>query len=283
MSQRRQLNYHRHQLMEIREIMNSMKNLAYLETRKLTRYLSSQQKAVNLIEQAATDLLQSYPQLQPRAEQARTVVIILGTERGFCGNFNEALLDHLNHYTHEDDTRPVSLIAIGGKLEQFVQSDERVIVSLRGASVAEEAIDVLNNLMEQLGSLELLHHNDQIKILYHDPTTKQVVMQSIFPPFTELSDRFPHHRIPPVINLEPAALFKELTDHYLFSLLYKISYASLMAENDQRIDHLQTALRRIDEKTSDLTRKINAVWQEEIVEEIEIILLNTMPTRNHPK
>jgi len=108
-------------------------------------------------------------------------------------------------------------------------------------------------------------------------------MQSIFPPFTELSDRFPHHRIPPVINLEPAALFKELTDHYLFSLLYKISYASLMAENDQRIDHLQTALRRIDEKTSDLTRKINAVWQEEIVEEIEIILLNTMPTRNHPK
>ena len=283
MSQRRQLNYHRHQLMEIRDIMNSMKNLAYLETRKITRYLSSQQKAVDLIELAATDLLQSYPQLQPRAEQARTVVIILGTERGFCGNFNEALLDHLNHYTHEDDTRPVSLIAIGGKLEQFVQSDERVIVSLRGASVAEEAIDVLNNLMEQLGSLELLQRNDQIKILYHDPATKQVVMQSIFPPFIELSDRYPRYRISPVINLEPAALFKELTDHYLFSLLYKISYASLMAENDQRIDHLQTALRRIDQKTSDLTRKINAVWQEEIVEEIEIILLNTMPARNHRK
>ena len=283
MSQRRQLNYHRHQLMEIRDIMNSMKNLAYLETRKITRYLSSQQKAVNLIELAATDLLRSFPELQPKAEQASTVIILLGTERGFCGNFNEALLERLNQYTSENDTRPVSLIAIGSKLEQFIQSDERIILSLHGASVAEETIDVLNDLMEQLGSLELLQRNDQIKILYHDPATKQVVMQSIFPPFIELSDHFPRHRIPPVINLEPAALFKELTDHYLFSLLYKISYASLMAENDQRIDHLQTVLRRIDEKTSDLTRKINAVWQEEIVEEIEIILLNTMPARNHPK
>ena len=283
MSQRRQLNSHRHQLMEIRDIMNSMKNLAYLETRKITRYLSSQQKAVNLIELAATDLLQSFPELQPKAEQASTVIIMLGTERGFCGNFNEALLERLNQYTSENTTRPVALISIGSKLEQFIQSDDRVILSLRGASVAEETIDVLNDLMEQLGSLELLQRNDQIKILYHDPATKQVVMQSIFPPFIELSDDFPRHRIPPVINLEPATLFKELTDHYLFSLLYKISYASLMAENDQRIDHLQTALRRIDEKTSDLTRKINAVWQEEIVEEIEIILLNTMPARNHPK
>jgi len=283
MSQRRQLDYHRHQLLEIRDIMNSMKNLAYLETRKLARYLSSQQQAVSMIEQAATDLLHTHPELHPRVEQASTSVILLGSERGFCGDFNEALLKKLDQYTAQTDTGPVTLIAIGGKLQQFVENDSRLILSLRGASVAEEAIDVLNNLMEQLTALQLLHKSDQINILYHAPASNQVIMQSIFPPFVELSQTYKAYAIPASINLAPDTLLKELTHHYLFSLLYEISYASLMAENNQRIDHLQSALRRIDEKTGDLKRKINAVWQEEIIEEIEIILLNTMPASNHRK
>lgn len=283
MSQRRQLDYHRHQLLEIRDIMNSMKNLAYLETRKLARYLSSQQQAVRLIEQAATDLLHTHPELQPRVTQASITVILLGSERGFCGDFNEALLKKLDQYTAETDNGPVTLIAIGSKLQQFTENDSRLILSLRGASVAEEAIDVLNNLMGQLDAMQLLQTSDQINILYHDPETNQVIMQHVFPPFVELSTEHKAYGIPASTNLAPETLLKELTHHYLFSLLYEISYASLMAENDQRIDHLQSALRRIDEKTGDLRRKINAVWQEEIVEEIEIILLNTMPARNHRK
>ena len=279
MSQRRQLDYHRHQLMEIRDIMNSMKNLAYLETRKLSRYLSAQQQAVKVIEQAALDLLQTYPELRPNPQRSHTAMILLGSERGFCGDFNEALLHKLNKVASETQTSPGTLIAIGSKLHQFIEKDQRLRLSLRGASVAEEAIDVLNNLMEQLASLQLMQISDQISILYHDPAANQVVMKNIFPPFTELAQQTPVHGFPAATNLEPEVLFKELIHHYLFSMLYEISYASLMAENEQRIDHLQMAVRRIDEKTEDLTRKINAVWQEEIIEEIEIILLNTQAAK----
>ena len=42
MTSRRQLDQHRHSLAEIRNIMNAMKNLAYMETRKLDRFLDAQ-------------------------------------------------------------------------------------------------------------------------------------------------------------------------------------------------------------------------------------------------
>jgi len=41
MTRRRTLERHRHSLAEIQGIMNSMKSLAYLETRKLTRFLDA--------------------------------------------------------------------------------------------------------------------------------------------------------------------------------------------------------------------------------------------------
>ena len=53
MTQRRKLEEHRKNLGEIRGIMNSMKTLAYIETRKLARFLESQQAMVANIEAMA--------------------------------------------------------------------------------------------------------------------------------------------------------------------------------------------------------------------------------------
>jgi F-type H+-transporting ATPase subunit gamma len=57
-----------------------------------------------------------------------------------------------------------------------------------------------------------------------------------------------------------------------------------MAENLSRIDHMENALQRIDEKTEDLNQQCNILRQEEIIEEIEIILLNTrLASKRHEK
>jgi len=47
-----------------------------------------------------------------------------------------------------------------------------------------------------------------------------------------------------------------------------------MIENQQRIQHLENAVHHLDDQTEELGRKINALRQEEIIEEIEVILLN---------
>jgi len=47
-----------------------------------------------------------------------------------------------------------------------------------------------------------------------------------------------------------------------------------MADNHRRVSHLEGAVRHLDDRSSALRRKCNALHQEEIIEEIEIILLS---------
>ena len=48
-----------------------------------------------------------------------------------------------------------------------------------------------------------------------------------------------------------------------------------MVENHRRVQHLENATHHLDNKTDELKHKINALRQEEIIEEIEVILLNS--------
>ena len=56
----------------------------------------------------------------------------------------------------------------------------------------------------------------------------------------------------------------------------------LMAENRRRMQHLEGAIRRLEERTSELALKRNALRQEEITEEIEVILLSARAVQQNP-
>jgi F-type H+-transporting ATPase subunit gamma len=57
MTRRQDLERHRQSLGEVRDIMNSMKTLAYMETRKLARFVDAQRAVVDSIEEVAADFL----------------------------------------------------------------------------------------------------------------------------------------------------------------------------------------------------------------------------------
>ena len=77
---------------DIRGILNSMKNLAFIETHKLQRFQAVQDKVVESIEKAAVDFLSFYPYSLDTDARASRIVILIGSERGFCGDFNDSLI-----------------------------------------------------------------------------------------------------------------------------------------------------------------------------------------------
>ena len=101
-----------------------------------------------------------------------------------------------------------------------------------------------------------------------------MVCTRLLPPFADLAQRRPCFSSPPLLNLSPPDFLLELTDHYLFTRLLQILYLSLTVENQQRMQHLENAVRHLDDSSEELKRKINGLRQEEIIEEIEVILLN---------
>ena len=278
MSQRRAVQQHRQSLDEIREIMNSMKTLAYMETRKLARYIEAQQAVVAGIETAATDLLHSYPELLPVPAQTATperVWLLIGSERGFCGDFNQQLLEPLQHHLDDRPANRDLLIVVGQKLCSLLQDDARVAVAMDGASMAEDLTPLLQQLVNHLAELQASHPGLESQVIFHNGDG-EVVVKPLLPPFGNLSVAGNPAKLPPVLNLAPAALFAGLAEQYLFALMYQMLYASLHAENHQRLMHMEGAVRHLDERSAELLRQGNVLRQEEITEEIEVILLNAL-------
>ena len=275
MSRRRQLEEHRLNLGEIRDIMNSMKTLAYMETRKLTRFIATQQQVVNSIETVASDLLFFYPELVPAPSGAAPVYLLIGSERGFCGDFNHRLLAQLDElYEPTADHRP-NVIAVGHKLCTLLEGDSRILTALDGAGVVEEVTALLNRLAS-----ELTHYNPRdlsLICLFHQ-SNEQLLAKPLLPPFLDrmetTGDRTAPFSHPPQLQLPPDEFFLQLTEQYLFAVLHEILYTSLMTENHYRLGHLEGAVKHLDEESSELIRVCNDLRQEEITEEIEVILLS---------
>jgi F-type H+-transporting ATPase subunit gamma len=272
-TRRRTLEHHRHSLAEIRGIMNSMKTLAYLETRKLARFLDAQQAVVRTIEAAAADLLGFHPEILPEAKAATPVFLLIGADRGFCGDFNRALLRYLETTRQAQPPGEAAMIAIGRKLHALLDRDARAVAWIDGAALVEEIKDVLNRLADEIISLQRQHEALEVFCIYHGGEDS-VVMQRLLPPFEGLAGKPPPYSHPPLLNLSPAALLAELTDQYLFAALHAMLYTSLMMENHHRVTHLDGAVKHLDVQSEDLARQCNALRQEEIIEEIEVILLS---------
>ena len=273
MSRRRKLEQHRHSLGEVRGIMHAMKTLAYMETRKLARFLQAQHAGVQCIEAAAADFLSFNPlQAQPPSA-GRSAYLLIGAERGFCGDFNQRLLRELEQQTQAQGGEAPLLLVVGHKLQLLLEDDPRVAARIDGAGVAEEVGTVLGRLSDTLSLLQSQHDVAQLHVLYHSDE-RTVQREQLLPPFQQPPQQTPPLRNPSLLNLPPADFLLALIDHYLFAALHRLLYTSLMAENYRRLNHLEGALQHLDEKSEALARRSNVLRQEEIVEEIEVILLS---------
>lgn len=278
MSQSRELQLHIAQMEEIRSILNSMKNLALIEVHKLVRFQTMQCQAVSNIENAALDYLDFYP-LPDAEDKVTSICILVGAERGFCGDYNESLINAIASDTYS------GIIAIGSRLcNRLADYRHEVIATIEGASAAEEVPAILNRLLDAFSSLVSSEGKNrrtnavselQLTVVYHDSIPGQISRRQILPPFPQQSQRKPAYGNPPLLNLEPGDFFSNLTGHYLFAVLHEIFYISLMAENQRRIQHLEGAVKHLDDETVNLRRKSQIYRQEEITEEIEVILLNS--------
>ncbi|MDP2903337.1 MAG: F0F1 ATP synthase subunit gamma [Methylovulum sp.] len=273
MSQSHDLQLHIVKLQEIRSILTAMKNLALIEAHKLARFQPLQSQTVAAIELAASDFLNFYPQLATADRLAQSVCIMVGTERGFCGDFNEKIINADKGQAHS------RVIAIGTRLaNKLAGSVFEPVTTLTGANVAEEVPNIVNCLIDGITPVANHLNNHHLEIgltaVYHDSAPLQISHRQLLPLCPQQNEANINHHFPPLLYLKPEAFFSDLLGHYLFAALHEILYVSLAAENHRRLQHLEGAINHLDDGIINLHRKSQTYRQEEITEEIEVILLN---------
>lgn len=270
MSRRAELQEHMGRLEEISDIMAAMKTMALIETRKFARFMAHQLALVDTIEAIAAEFLAFHPDFrgQPtEADGGRHLLIAIGSERGFCGDFNEAVALALADLP---EPKP-RLLAVGRRLAGKLENHPRLIDWLAGPNVAEEVRPVLDGLMDRLHALQAVPPGwTRLSVLAHG-AEGGIALHTVLPMTPPAA---PPLAYPPRLNLDPQGFFSGLTGHYLIAKLPCLFYGSLMAENRRRLEHMERALARIQGRIEDLGRVRNALRQEEITEEIELILLS---------
>jgi F-type H+-transporting ATPase subunit gamma len=266
-------------LAEIADIMAAMKTMALIETRKFGRFMDHQLRLVECIEAAAADFLAFHPAYRgdgPGLDGDRHLLILIGSERGFCGDFNEAAAVALAAFPPPGPR----LLAVGRRLAAKLEGHPRLVEWREGPNVAEEVGPMLDGLLDRLRGLQAEPPTwTRLSVLAHDPegvVAAHPVLPMAPPPA-------PAQAFPPRLNLAPAEFFSGLADHYLAAKLPCLFHGSLMAENRRRLEHMERALARMQSKIDDLGRRRNALRQEEITEEIEVILLSAESLLNEAR
>jgi len=274
MSKRRNLENQIHSLNEIMEIMNAMKNLSLMEVRRLARFLDTQRRVVSSIESAAEDCLLFYPHLFPGGENFRDITLLVGSERGFCGNFNELLLRALDDRIGK--APEATVVVIGGKLAANLEADPRVAAFLEGPTVVEAVAPVLEKLMETLSGPNVKGAPGvplRLTVFHHESDAEDVKV-TVLQPFQEPEPGSKRFAFAPELSLVPQEFLTGLGEQYLFALLHGLLYNSLLVENQRRMQHMDSAVRRLERRSAELLLRRNAFRREEITEEIEVIMLS---------
>jgi len=86
----------------------------------LDEYTSGLQRLLYDLEQQLPDW--QHPVLHPDAHnpQARTLIILIGSQRGLCGSFNSMLIHYYNNHIHQlADSKKIEVILVGNKVADY--------------------------------------------------------------------------------------------------------------------------------------------------------------------
>lgn len=275
MSSLSELSQHFARLKEISEIMTAMKSLSQVEVSKLSRFIGHQRRMLANIEIAAADFLNAFPYETAAGTQPK-IILLIGSERGFCGNFNDRVQDALDALPREEPAP--ALLVVGSRLATKLESHPGVIAQLDGATLTEDVPNVLSRLMDTLHTTSQQLSGDGVALLglAHE-ADGEPTLRHLLPIVPQATAAFSHA---PCLQLPAPEFFAELLDQYLLATLYGLLYESLAAENRQRLAHMEHALDRLDETLAHMAIKRNALRQEKVVEEIEVILSSEIALRH---
>lgn len=263
MSRTAELKNRIHSLNDIEAILGAMKSLAVIEMNKVGRVIARLERMQETISSALADFESHYSR-DRKASPTATLCLLIGSERGFCGPFNERVIDALLE-AHKAG-RVQKVITVGRKLTLKLEGKVPVELALSGPNSAEEIPAVLGELSTKLipfaGERWMFVHNDG-----GGPLTSMPLEQKILSPASR-------HTSAPHLNMKPELLHAQLLEQHLYSVLNTALYISFYGENRERLQHMEGALNHIEKDGSDLLRKLNGRRQEDITEELEILMMN---------
>lgn len=260
-----------------------MKNISAVNVTHYERRVQATRQYFSTIEEGFQIFLQTSPldilekiETQNRNNhQKGFAAVIIGSEKGLCGEFNEKLI----HFFHRQvaPKGEVTLIAIGHKIAQRLENYP--MRTYEFPSTHEEISDLLRELLvtmnlwlkeKKIGEINFYYHH-LISGMHYEPKTDQIFPLNI-DWLTSLKQKPWDSVSLPVYKMDTETLFYELTQELLYISMYRAFIESLASENASRLRSMEAAEKNIDTQMADLQKNYQRQRQAEITDELADIL-----------
>jgi F-type H+-transporting ATPase subunit gamma len=206
-----------------------------------------------------------------------TIILLIGTERGLCGKFNEALIEQSMRWLQESDLPSYQIWAMGSRLIRKLEQLE-INISWRQPMPASDLMTyqkaylttqkwveqyeaysfnqffVLFNQIEKGGQYQF----SSSKLLPYEFQGKEA-------PQEQNSQPWP----PPIIETDPVGIYSTIIQHHIAASFYKMTLKSAAAEHAARFNLMEEAKDNAEDIIEELRRIINSERKRKITQEMQ--------------
>lgn len=214
----------------------------------------------------------------PKETQTTDVIIlVIGTERGLCGKFNENLATIAIDWINEQNFRNYQLWAMGSKLikellHREIDLSKRFSFQTSALPSFEETFLTTQNWLsdyeQNAFSQFFLLYNQPMKGVNYQFTSLQLLPYEIreINSFTRTkTQKWP----PPIIETDPQRIYQQIIHYLVTSNYHKALLKSTISEHAARYHLMQEAKNNAEDIIEDLNRVINNERKRQITQEMQ--------------
>ena len=260
---------------QLSSVIGAVRAIAAARSHEAKARLPGIQTYARTIGEAIAQALALVPQAPVNAAKGgnrKSIVLAIGAEQGFVGNFNGRLLDALTPLTRSSRTPSCELLLVGSHAASA--ASERVLTvnwSTPMATHAQEIAGLANRIADALFD-RIANGEVSEVLLVHAATDAQqpespVQVRPLLP--FDFSRFAPLARAqPPIIQLPPERLLAQLADEYVFAEICEALVLSFAAENEARMQAMVAARENVARRSDELAARARLMRQEQITEEV---------------
>lgn len=276
-----------HHVEDLQVVVKTMKALAAVSIRQYERAVEVLGEYSRSIETGFQILLQQQSSegelLIPSGVQSRPLsfrrvaIIIFGSDRGLCGQFNERITSFALSKLQALALDHEPLIAIAGeRLLPSLESANHQIDQQFAVPIAVDGIvDLTTEILLAIEQWQVHEGIDRVILFYNEPSTSatdQPRQFQLLPLDSDwlrsLSQRSWQTNQIPLLTMNDEEFLSALMREYLFLYLFRAAAASLASENASRLSSMQSAEKNIQDRISDLTSEYRRQRQSAITSEL---------------
>ncbi len=207
----------------------------------------------------------------------KTGAIILGSDQGLCGQFNENMAKYTKDKL-QSSSKPENLFVatVGSRLLPYFKTTSYQLANQFMLPTSVEGIgETVQDILLMLDNWQEKHKISKILLFYNKPTSGSSYRssyQQLLPLDRDWLRSLERKDWPtntlPTFTMNWQDLFKELISQYLFVSLYRAVAASLVSENASRLAAMQSAQKNIEEHLDELNAQYRRQRQSAITSEL---------------